>query len=198
MTLEVDSGISVEELKVKVSDFIIERAGRQTLPPDALRLKGDDRGDVKVEGETINITLQLLIRGGGKKVIKHTLKTKATETTTLNNKDIYEQTFLKAVEIHGAQAINVQERIDDLHIHVMKELYDRTPAGKKAESLCELFEDYHSLVSIQHKVASAIERFRSLTVAALEDEDGKFDTKGFVEMVSNRIAVKEAQQDMDL
>lgn len=65
MTIEVDTGISVEELKVKVSDFITERAGQQTLPPDAFRLKGDDRGDVKVEGETINIILELLVRGGG-------------------------------------------------------------------------------------------------------------------------------------
>lgn len=59
-----------------------------------------------IDLRVVELSLGIFIRGGGKKVIKHTLKTQATETTTLNDKDIYEQSFLKAVEIQGKYSLH--------------------------------------------------------------------------------------------
>ena len=61
--------------------------------------------------------------------------------------------------------------------------------------MCEYFVQHAPLERAQHKVNSAIDRLRVLTVAAVEDDEGDFDIKALVEKVSNRIAVLEAGGD---
>ena len=45
----------------------------------------------------------------------------------------------------------------------------------------------------QHKINSAMSRLRGMTMTAMEQEDGTVNIKGLLELVSNRIAVIEAQ-----
>ena len=134
--------------------------------------------------------------GGPSKVIKTMLKTKVTETTTTNDKGIYEQGFLKAMDLHNAHGIDMLERLKKVDVSQLKELHkflkhDKSTSQKKAEKLHEYLDEYTTLQSLQHKVNAAMQRLKTLTIEATEDEEGKFDHKAFTEKIGNMIAVKE-------
>ena len=142
------------------------------------------------------VTLHMRGKGGVSKVIKTHLKTKVTETTTANDKNIYEQGFIKAVELHTTKRIDVAERFKSLSIDKLKVLLDylkkdKSASQKKAEKLHEYLDEFGVLQSLQHKLNSALHRLKDLTMDAIEDEDGKFDNKGFAERISVIIALKE-------
>ena len=134
--------------------------------------------------------------GGASKVIKTHLKTKTTETTTSNDKSVYEQGYLKALALHSAQSIDIPDRLKKIEIDKLKELQeylkkDKSTSLKKAEKIHEYLEEFSVLQSLQHKLNAALHRLKDLTFEAIEDEEGKFDHKAFAEKVGNLIAVKE-------
>ena len=50
-----------------------------------------------------------------------------------------------------------------------------------------------ALEKAQHQINSAMGRLRIMTMSSMEQEDGTFDIKVLLELVSNRIAVIEGQ-----
>ena len=137
------------------------------------------------------------LRGGGK-VIKKVIKTKATETTTQSDRVFFEQSFSAAVAIHTFTDINLKESLLKMELDKLKELYvylkhDKSVVAKKIEKLCEFLPEGIALEKAQHKINSAMDRLRNMTMTAMEEEDGTVNIKGLLELVSNRIAVIEAQ-----
>ena len=146
------------------------------------------------------LTSKLLgIAGGMGKVIKKVLKTKVTETTVQGDRIVFEESFVNAVAIHGRDNVDLDREFGRMPLEKLRELYtylkhDKTVAAKKAEKLCEYFTEFESLEKTQHKLNSAIGRFREMTLGALEGEDGAIDIKNLIERVSNRVAVREAMR----
>ena len=70
--------------------------------------------------------------------------------------------------------------------------HDRSVVAKKVEKLCEFFPEGIALEKAQHKINSAMDRLRNMTIASMEQEDGSYDIKVWLEQVSNRIAVVDA------
>ena len=135
---------------------------------------------------------------GGGKVIKKVIKTKATDTTTQSDRVCVEQSFSAAVAIHTFTDINLKESLFKMDLDKLKELYvylkhDKSVVAKKIEKLCEFLPEGIALEKAQHKINSAMDRLRNLTMTAMEQEDGTVNIKGLLELVSNRIAVIEAQ-----
>ena len=80
----------------------------------------------------------------------------------------------------------------------LKELYvylkhDKTVVTKKIEKLCEFLPEGIALEKAQHKINSAMDRLRIMTISSMEQEYVTFDIKVLLELVSNRIAIIEAQ-----
>ena len=126
------------------------------------------------------------------------LKTKATETTVANDRQMYEQSYLNAFAIHGKTEIDINIELAKMSTEKLNELYnyikhDKTTSNKKAEKLCEFFEVYDALEKTQHKINSAMDRIQTLTVTALENDEGVFDMKALLESVSNQIAINNAE-----
>jgi len=137
------------------------------------------------------------LRGGGK-VIKKVIKTNATETTVQSDRVFFEQSLSAALAIHTFTDINITESLLKMDLDKLKELYlylkhDRTVALKKIEKLCEFLPEGISLENAHHNINSAMDRLRIMTVYSMEQEDGTFDIKFLLELVSNRIAIIEAQ-----
>ena len=136
------------------------------------------------------------LRGGGK-VIKKVIKTKATETTVQSDRVFFEQSFSAAVAIHTFTDINIRESLLKMDLVKLKELYvylkhDRSVVAKKVEKLCAFLPEGIALEKAQHNINSAMDRLRIMTISSMEQEDGSFDIKVLLELVSNRIAVIEA------
>ena len=109
----------------------------------------------------------------------------------------FEQSFSAALAIHTFTDINIKESLLKMDLDKLKELYvylkhDRSVVAKKVEKLCEFLPEGIALEKAQHKINSAMDRLRIVTVSSMEQEDGTFDIKGLLELVSNRIAVIEA------
>ena len=136
------------------------------------------------------------LRGGGK-VIKKVIKTKATETTVQSDRVFFEQSFSAAVAIHTFTDINLKESLFKMDLDKLKELYvylkhDKSVVAKKVERLCEFLPEGIALEKAQHKINSAMDRLRNMTITSMEQEDGSYDLKVLLEQVSNRIAVVDA------
>ena len=86
-----------------------------------------------------------------------------------------------------------REKLDELYTYLK---HDRTPNAKKANSICEFFAEYAALEATQHKINSAVERLRTMTTSALEDDEGDIDIKDLIEKVSNEKAIRNARGDM--
>ena len=136
------------------------------------------------------------LRGGGK-VIKKVIKTKATETTVQSDRVFFEQSFSAALAIHTFTDINIKDSLLKMDLDKLKELYvylkhDRTVVAKKIEKLCEFLPEGIALEKALQNINSAMDRLRIMTISSMEQEDGTFDIKFLLELVSNRIAVIEA------
>jgi hypothetical protein len=136
------------------------------------------------------------LRGGGK-VIKKVIKTKATETTVQSDRMCFEQSFSAALAIHTFTDINIKDSLLKMDLDKLKELYvylkhDKSVVAKKVERLCEFLPEGIALEKAQHKINSAMDRLRNMTITAMEREDGSYDIKLLLEQVSNRIAVVDA------
>ena len=76
----------------------------------------------------------------------------------------------------------------------LKELYvylkhDKSVVVKKVERLCEFLPEGIALEKAQHKINSAMDRLRNMTITSMEKEYGSYDIKLLSEQVSNRISV---------
>ena len=136
------------------------------------------------------------LRGGGK-VIKKVIKTKATETTVQSDRVLFEQSFSAAVAIHTFTDINIKDSLLKMDLGKLKELYvylkhDRTVATMKVEKFCDSLPEGIALDKAQRMINSAMDRLRIMTVTSMEQEDGTFDLKSLLELVSNRIAGADA------
>ena len=135
---------------------------------------------------------------GGGKVIKKVIKTKATETIVQSDRMFFEQSFSAALAIHTFTDINIKDSLLKMDLDKLKELYvylkhDKSVVAKNIEKLCEFLPEGIALEKAQHKINSAMDRLRNMTMTAMEQEDGTVNIKGLLELVSNRIAVIEAQ-----
>jgi hypothetical protein len=85
------------------------------------------------------------------------------------------------------------EKFDELYQYLK---HDKSTNTKKAEKLCEYFNEYSALEAARHKINAAIDHLRTMTISALENDEGVVNIKDLVDKVSNIKAIRDARGEM--
>ena len=190
MQIFVGFGSKTITLEVEASDtvYTIKAINRikMGIPPKHQRLLFNDLqledgctlSDYNIQNESV-LTLTMSILGGGK-IIKTRIVTKATESTTINDRVCFEGAWKCAMAIHLCNEMDLDieftktsmKQLDDLYQYLK---HDKTNSKKKAQKMVEYLPEYEILQMAMNKVNIAIERLRTLTQNAAENEETNND-----------------------
>ena len=139
----------------------------------------------------------------GPKVIKQTIKTKASDKLTTADKDMMALVFDQGTTICQSTTFNIQACLENMELDSLLKLKEvinnkngKTTHMNRMKSICEHLPVFLALSSVQSKVASTIEHYKCLFMEDLGahwiDDAGCPKLDDMREVISNLIAVKQS------
>ena len=157
-----------------------------TFYVDGSYLENHDTLDTYLEGTSKVLEMRLKLKGGGKKVIKTTLKCKPNVKTTDADRSLFEASFNMAKKVGGlsSDSVNFKEELklmkipelEDIKTYLVK---DRTKKQLKLEKLVTYLGAHREMTLAQEKLTSALTSMKELFTENLEticaNEEGDID-----------------------
>ena len=179
ITLDVEASDTIATVKTLIKHLEGIPKNQQRLIYHDQQLENDSTlSDYNIQKEDM-LQLMLRLRGAGK-MIKTRIATKATESTSVDDRCYYEGAWKCAVAIHTATELDLTSEFQKMNTNQLDDLYqylkhDKTTNKKKSQKLVEFLPEHEILQKAMNKINIAIERLRSLTQDAAENEETNND-----------------------
>ena len=179
ITLDVEASHTICTLKAILKNMLGIPKNQQRLIFNDMQLEdGYTISDYNIP-DLATLKMLMGIRGGGK-MIKTRIATKATESTSVDDRCYYEGAWKCAVAIHTCTEMDLIGEFQKMTTNQLDDLYqylkhDKTTNKKKSQKLVEFLPEHEILQRAMNKINIAVERLRSLTQNAAENEETNND-----------------------